>query len=200
MKSLCSPYRARGARRMAAWFISALALGVVASPLRAESETTGQDAVGMQAEILSVMIVDAEGQVIDLGLIAPGPAFSVVSDGSGDGEVATFLLKAPAQADVALTVIYDDLIREGTSDVVGIEEPDGAAICFRQEAGDGPCDVEIQDPEGGGLRRNDMKNGEGIAYVGYSVTVSPGTEPGVYTNDAAITLEAEALLGGQPGF
>jgi hypothetical protein len=167
---------------------------------RAEIANTADDVVSVQARVVGTMIVDAEGQVIDLGQVIQGMSFSVPSDGSGTGEVATFRLNAPANADIALTVIYADLLRSGTTDVVAIGAPDGPAVCFRQVEGAGACDVEVDEPAGGGIRRNQTGGGDGIAYVGYSVAVPIDAEPGTYANDEAITLEAEALLGGPPQF
>lgn len=165
------------------------------------------DAARVHGEVVGAMIVDAEGQSIDLGVLAAGAALSVPADGAGEGEVATFELTAPPPANIDVTLKYADLESEDTGDVIGLGAPDSSVLCYRndEDAGDGDdCDVEFEE-KSGQIPHNETgggpQGGEGTAFVGYAVNVDEDVDAGEYSHPEAIVLEAEALLqgGGNPG-
>jgi hypothetical protein len=182
-----------------------LALLVVASSGPRLEAQPATDAVGIEARLVGELFVDARNQLIDLGQLLAPTSFSIAADGSDaedpDQDVASFAIRSP-RTRLGIQILYEPLTRAGTSDVVHIGAPDGPALCWSREGPEGPgewtCDLL-----GGAeteLPRACIQGGqENWAFVGYSVTVEPGTSPGVYENDRAIVLVAEQMLGGGGG-
>jgi hypothetical protein len=193
-----------GRRRGGGAFCLVALLALATAGTRAEAQPAA-DAVGIEARLVGELFVDARNQLIDLGQLIAPTAFSIAADGSDaadpDQDVASFAIRSP-RTRLRLQILYEPLTRAGTSDVVHIGAPDGPALCWSREGPEGPgewtCDLL------GGtdtdLPRACIQGGhENWAFVGYSVTVDPGTSPGVYENDRAIVLVAEQMLGGGGG-
>lgn len=141
--------------------------------------------VTVTLEVQSRLVVEAEVNTIDLGMLLHGMEVIVPADGTGDVEPASFVVTGPQSLDYLLTVITHDLEHETEPDTIPLEFTSGI-VGTEPGAGDSFESghlVSSEDHEGGPLH----------VRCGFQVTVPDGVSQGWYRGD--IILSVEVLLG-----
>jgi hypothetical protein len=175
-----------------------LPLGLAAT---ASAQLTDSDSVGIQAEIVAPITVEAQGD-IDLGQIpANEPAFEVAAE-DDDFDSAAFEIIGADSLDWEIDIVFADLTHGTSTDTIGIAALAGG-FCFAIDDGVdlGDCEAvgDFSAATGDSAVSFTLEQGEhggsGIARVGFQVDPSNAAEPGIYANADAITLTASVILG-----
>jgi hypothetical protein len=178
-----------------------LPLGLAAT---ASAQLTDSDSVGIQAEIVTPITVEAQGD-INLGQIpANEPAFEVAAE-DDDFDSAAFEIIGADSLDWELDIVFAALTHEDgtTTDTIGIAALAGG-FCFAIDDGSptlGDCETagDFSAATGDSAVSFTVEQaehgGQGIARVGFQVDPSAAAAPGIYENENAITLTASVILG-----
>jgi hypothetical protein len=156
----------------------------------------GSDSVLVRADVAGAMVVESLDEEIYLGLLLPSQDLDVQADGSTpDYPVARFRVAGPLPLTWALTVAWaatldgDDVDNAG--ETLAFSAPSGASLCYSADDASG----DTCSNEANGVQVSDHE-GEGWVFIGYRVIVPAEPVEGSYSNETAITLTAEAIVGG----
>ncbi len=138
----------------------------------------------ISVEIEDQLVVTADVNVIDLGMLLHGMVVEAPADGSGETEPAAFTVTGPRSLDYLLTVTTADLEHETESDTLPLEFTGGLW----------GTDPEQGDPFDSGQTIDSASHDGGPLYIrcGYRVTVPEGVTQGSYVGE--LTLSVEVIL------